>query len=70
VNGRRVASRNVGNIAHTAFATADGENTQFEVDLDAAAFVAGENTLAVMVKQRGPTSSDVSFDLELRVTTP
>jgi hypothetical protein len=70
VNGRRVTSRNVGGLAHTAFATGDGENTVAEVDIDASAFVAGENTLAVMVKQRGPTSSDVSFDLELRVTTP
>ncbi len=70
VNGKRVASRNVENIAHTAFATGSAENTVAEADIDASALMAGENTLAVMVKQRGPTSSDVSFDLELRVTSP
>ncbi len=31
---------------------------------------AGENTLAVRVKQRAPDSSDVSFELELSVTRP
>ncbi len=70
VNGRRVASRNVGSTAHSAYGTSDAENTVFEASIDASAFVAGENTLAVMLKQRGPTSSDASFDLELRVTTP
>ncbi len=70
VNGKRVASRNVGSIEHTAFATGSAENTVAEADIDASAFVAGENTLAVMVKQRGPTSTDVSFDLELRITSP
>jgi galactose oxidase len=70
VNGRLVASRNVESTAHTAQATANAENAVFEADIDASAFVDGENTLAVMVKQRGPTSSDVSFDLELRVTRP
>jgi galactose oxidase len=70
VNGRQVASRKVGSLEHSAYATDSAENTVSEVDLDASAFVAGENTLAVMIKQRGPTSSDVSFDLELRVTIP
>jgi galactose oxidase len=70
VNGRQVASRNVSSTAHSAYATGGGENTLVQVDLDASAFVAGENTLAVMVKQGGPTSSDVSFDLELTLTGP
>jgi hypothetical protein len=70
VNGRLVASRNVGGTTHAAYATGSAENASFEADIDASAFVAGENTLAVMVKQGGPTSSDVSFDLELRVTRP
>lgn len=70
VNGRLVASRNVGSTAHTAYATASAENTLVQVDLGASAFVAGENTLAVMIKQRAPDSSDVSFDLELTLTGP
>ena len=70
VNGRQVASRNVSSTAHSAYATGGGENTLVQVDLDASAFVAGENTLAVVIKQGGPTSSDVSFDLELTLTGP
>jgi hypothetical protein len=70
VNGRLVTSRNVGSTAHAALSTGSAENTLFEADLDASAFVAGENTLAVMVKQRAPESSDVSFDLELSITGP
>jgi hypothetical protein len=70
VNGRLVASRNMGSTAHSAYATAVSENALVQVDLDASAFVAGENTLAVMIKQRGPESSDVSFDLELTLTGP
>ncbi|MCY1081814.1 galactose oxidase-like domain-containing protein [Archangium lansingense] len=70
VNGRPVTSRNVGSTAHSAYATASGENSLYEADIDASAFVAGENTLAVMVKQRSADSSDVSFDLELRITRP
>jgi galactose oxidase len=69
VNGRLVASRNVGSTAHSAYATSSAENALVQVDLDASAFVSGENTLAVMIKQRGPDSSDVSFDLELTLTT-
>lgn len=70
VNGRMVASQNVASTAHSANATADVENLAFQADIDASAFVAGENTLAVMVKQRGPASSDISFDLELILTGP
>jgi hypothetical protein len=70
VNGRLVASRNVGSTAHSAYATGSAENALVQVELDASAFVAGENTLAVMIKQRAPDSSDVSFDLELTLTDP
>jgi galactose oxidase len=70
VNGRLIASRNVGSTAHSAYATSSGENTLVQVDLDASAFTAGENTLAVMIKQRAPDSSDISFDLELTLTGP
>jgi len=70
VNGRMVASRNVESTAHSAYATASVDNLAFQADFDASAFVSGENTLAVMIKQRGPDSSDISFDLELTLTGP
>jgi galactose oxidase len=70
VNGRQVASRNVASTSHSSYATESAENLAYQADLDASAFVAGENTLAVMIKQRGPDSSDISFDLELSLTGP
>lgn len=41
------------------------EDTFYGVDLDPASFLAGDNTLAVEVHQSSPTSSDLSFDLEV-----
>jgi hypothetical protein len=71
VNGRQLAARNVTDAAHAAYAVdSSGENTLAELALDASAFVAGENTLAVMIKQGAPNSSDASFDLELLLTGP
>ncbi|MCY1020568.1 polysaccharide deacetylase family protein [Pyxidicoccus sp. MSG2] len=66
VNGTLVFSREVdGGLAHTAYASASLDNAVVDVALPASVFVAGENTAAVMVKQVGPNSPDVSFDLQL-----
>jgi hypothetical protein len=71
VNGSLVLTRNMGvGVAHEKYATASAENEQVEAALPAGAFVAGENLIAVMVKQNGRTSPDVSFDLRLEVAGP
>ncbi len=70
VNGTQVFSRLIGSTAHTAWATgSSADNAKDSGDLPTAPFVSGENTIAVMVKQSSGTSSDVSFDLQLTVTT-
>jgi trimeric autotransporter adhesin len=51
--------------AITAIAGAD-ESTWLEVPVDPARLVTGTNVISVEVHQQSPTSSDVSFDLELR----
>lgn len=45
------------------------ESTWFALDVDPNLLVPGTNTLAVEVHQAGPTSSDVSFDLQLEGKT-
>ncbi len=47
--------------------TVDGsdENRYFEFTIDAGVLQPGENTIAVEIHQRGPTSSDMGFDLFL-----
>ncbi|WP_163997546.1 polysaccharide deacetylase family protein [Pyxidicoccus caerfyrddinensis] len=68
VNGTLVLTRNMGvGTAHAKYATASAENEHVEATLPATVFVAGENTIAVMVKQNGRTSPDVSFDLRLDI---
>lgn len=68
VNGTLVLTRNMGvGTAHAKYATASAENERVEATLPASVFVPGENTIAVMVKQNGRTSPDVSFDLRLEV---
>lgn len=69
VNGVQVFSRNVDNTAHAKYATESTENQQEIVNLALSPnpFVMGENTLAVVVKQVGATSPDLSFDLALEV---
>jgi len=51
-----------------ASATAGGatESTFFEFDIDPALILPGENVIAVEIHQVSPTSSDTSFDLELK----
>ncbi|MDC0708229.1 DUF1929 domain-containing protein [Stigmatella sp. ncwal1] len=69
VNGTQVFTRNVGRMAHTKYATGSLENARETVELvlEPNPFVQGENTLAVVVKQVGATSPDLSFDLALDV---
>jgi Glycosyl Hydrolase Family 88 len=70
VNGTLVFSRYVANgTGHAAYASATSlDNEVSTATLASAPFVSGENIVAVMVKQSGPTSSDVSFDLALTLT--
>ena len=68
VNGTLVLTRNMGvGTAHAKYATASAENERVDVTLPPGVFVPGENTVAVMVKQNGRTSPDLSFDLRLDV---
>lgn len=70
LNGTQVFSKLVDNTAHGAYAQGSGaDNAISEGPIPGARFVMGENTLAVMVKQANATSSDLSFDLELKVVT-
>ncbi|MEZ4249783.1 MAG: metallophosphoesterase [Polyangiales bacterium] len=67
IDDRRVASVNVGDEAHDAFATAassDDETMSF--DLDPSVFRRGTIVVAALVKQANASSSDLSFDLRLR----
>ncbi|MFP2926151.1 galactose oxidase-like domain-containing protein [Pyxidicoccus sp. 3LG] len=74
LNGTQVFLRNIPptGLAHARYATASVENEVATEVLSPALFVQGENTLAVMVKQNGGTSPDLSFDLslELGVSVP
>jgi hypothetical protein len=70
VNGTPVLSRNVSSTAHSAYANLNSsDNAQVEASIPASPFVSGFNTIAVMVKQVADSSSDVSFDLELTLST-
>ncbi|MAQ13985.1 MAG: hypothetical protein CMN30_04215 [Sandaracinus sp.] len=72
VNGTEVGRENVDDTAHAAFTIAQGvgDNVVVDVPVPAALIVDGLNYVAVMVKQDDGVSSDLSFDLELRVTAP
>jgi len=52
-------------LASTAIGGAD-ETTFVSADLNPSLLVAGTNVIAVEIHQADPTSSDISFDLELR----
>ena len=54
-------------LASAAIATAD-ETTWIEAPIPASLLTAGTNVLAVEIHQNAATSSDLSFDLELRAT--
>jgi len=68
VNGSLVFSKYMARgLAHSVYASATSPDNELDTfTLPASAFVAGENIVAVMVKQGNPTSSDVSFDFELK----
>ncbi|MBM7116884.1 galactose oxidase-like domain-containing protein [Archangium primigenium] len=69
VNGTQVFARNVDKgIEHDKYASASTENELAGGAIPAKVFVQGENTVAVMVKQAGATSPDLSFDLELHLS--
>ena len=74
LNGVQVLSRNVHatGMGHARYATGGAENSSATTALSPDLFVQGENTLAVMVKQVGSTSPDLTFDLalELGVSVP
>jgi len=70
INGTLVFSKNMGRgLEFARYASASAENELTRLDIPVAPFVAGENIVAVMVKQVGPTSPDLSFALQLDVTT-
>jgi len=71
LNGAEVARSNMPGgavnyltLASSAVSGAD-ENAFYTFALDPAALATGENVLAVEIHQSGPTSSDISFELEL-----
>jgi phosphodiesterase/alkaline phosphatase D-like protein len=76
VNGTEVYRNNMptGAINNTTRASTaisgSGETTFLTANLAASAFVTGNNVVAVEIHQSGPTSSDISFELELTGITP
>ncbi len=67
VNGSEVARINMpgGAIGHTTLASSTAENAIDVFAVPESAFTTGTNVVAVEVHQSTPTSSDMSFDLEL-----
>ncbi|MFK7987300.1 MAG: MYXO-CTERM sorting domain-containing protein [Sandaracinaceae bacterium] len=67
VNGTEVLARNVDDgLDHGTYASSSSDDNEVvEMDIDTGAFVEGENVIAVLVKQSGGSSSDLSFDLSL-----
>jgi hypothetical protein len=74
LNGTEVVRSNMptGTIGYTTRATTaiggTDESTWLESPVDPARFVAGTNVLAVEVHQSAPSSTDLSFNLELKGT--
>ncbi len=71
LNGAEIYRSNMptGAIAYTTLASSSVEdNTYFSASVDPALLVAGNNTIAVEIHQSDRTSSDLSFDLELKAT--
>jgi MYXO-CTERM domain-containing protein len=73
INDQEVFAHNIGERSPGAYASASSEDNEIHmVELDLGAtnpFVVGQNLVAVMVKQEGEGSSDLSFDFELIVET-
>lgn len=71
LNGTLVHERHMGaGLAHEVYASASVNDELSETMLDPALLVSGTNTLAVMVKNNGPTSPDLNFDLQLDLIVP
>ncbi len=75
VNGTEVIRSNMpsgtitsSTLATSAIGNAD-ETTWLQTALSKATLVTGQNTIAVELHQQSASSSDISFDLELRATT-
>ncbi|WP_224369014.1 glycoside hydrolase family 88 protein [Hyalangium versicolor] len=71
VNGTLVFSKYVANgTAHSVYASATSQDNELSSSsVNPSPFREGDNVIAVMVKQSGGSSSDISFDLELTATT-
>ncbi|HEX8704805.1 MAG TPA: hypothetical protein VF815_38590, partial [Myxococcaceae bacterium] len=73
VNGQQVFAKYVNNgTAHGTYASSSSQENELSpgvIPLSPNPFREGDNLIAVMIKQAGATSSDLSFDLELTVTT-
>ncbi|XXF77855.1 DUF1929 domain-containing protein [Myxococcaceae bacterium GXIMD 01537] len=71
VNGTSVYSRNMANgTSYGAFASAnaaDNTTVSTRLTLSPNPFIVGDNVVMVMVKQSSASSSDTSFDLELKL---
>lgn len=71
VQAYRTASMPSGPVnARTPTDTRVGENTRLVFSVDPALLVEGENVIAVQVHNQSTSSSDISFDLAMRVTRP
>lgn len=74
LNGVEVVRSNMptGTVSYTTRATTaisgTAESAWQEAPIDPALLVAGTNVIAVELHQQSPTSTDISFDLELRAT--
>jgi len=68
VNGTEVLRRNVTDLGHAAFASANAENANVTAAISVGSFVVGENVIAVQVKNVNANSVDLSFDARLDVT--
>jgi len=71
VNGQQVFGANVDNgTDYAAWASDSSEDNEIgTTEVDASVFVHGPNVVTAMAKQAGESSSDLSFDLRLVVTT-
>ena len=74
INGVEVVRSNMpsGTVTYTTRASTAisgaAESSWFEAPIDPALLVAGSNVIAVELHQQSPTSTDISFNLELRAT--
>lgn len=75
VNGNEVFRNNMpsGTISFTTVASStvsDDGNTLFTASISGSSFVNGSNVVAVEIHQRSTSSSDISFDMELKGIEP